>query len=291
MATLMKPERIQEELSLDELILPASIERVISYELLESARAGRAVRHMLALTGAGGLGKTSLGLAIAKEIDASGVILVSAKPDRKEVDWIMANIEDGMLLLLDELHAYSNQTWLLDTLEGARGIGRNVSFTAFGATTNRGQLPQTVFSRFPIRLDISYNDEELGRIADQVASRFDITLDERGRKILLQAAVGNPRTMRNILGFWSAGPENAVEMAQLTVDGLDESALEMLAYLSEHNRPIGRAALARILGAPGGLNDVEAVLIRRRYIKPTPSGLVIEHAGQKRLKIRAEKGI
>lgn len=291
MATLIKPERLAEELSLDELILPAGIEEVITFELTASAREKRPPRHMLALTGAGGLGKTSLGLAIAKEIDATGVILVSAKPDRKEVDWIMSTIDDDMVLILDELHSFANQTWLLDTLEGARGIGRSVRFTAFGATTNRGQLPQTVFSRFPIRLDIAYTDEELGRIADQIASRFDIVLDERGRDILLKAAVGNPRTMRNILGFWAAGPEKAVQMAQLTVDGLDDSALKMLAYLVEHQRPIGRKTLAGILNAPGGLNDVEAVLIRRKYIKPTPSGLVAEAAGAKRMRIRAEKGI
>lgn len=291
MATLITPERLAEELSLDELILPAGIEEVITFEMTASAQERRPPRHMLALTGAGGLGKTSLGLAIAKEISAAGVILVSAKPDRKEVDWILAHIEDDMLLLLDEIHSYANQTWLLDTLEGARGIGRSVRFTAFGATTNRGQLPQTVFSRFPIRLDIAYTDEELGRIADQVASRFGITLDTHGREVLLRAAVGNPRTMRNILGFWAAGPEKAVEMAQLTRDGLDDSALQMLAYLIDHGRPIGRQALARILGAPGGLNDVEAVLIRRRYIKPTPSGLVADHAGVKRMRIRAEKGI
>jgi Holliday junction resolvasome RuvABC ATP-dependent DNA helicase subunit len=290
-ATVTKPERLASELSLDDLILPANIERVVTFELMRSAREEQLPRHMLALTGAGGLGKTSLGLAIAKEVGCTGVIIVPSKPVRAEVDWIMANLDDGMMLLLDELHSYANQTWLLDTLEGARGIGRSIEFFAFGATTNRGALPQTVFSRFPVRLDISYSDEELARIADQVASRFGITLDNHGREVLLRAAVGNPRTMRNILGFWDAGPEQAVEMAQLTRDGLDESALRMLEYMAEHARPIGRATLARVLEAPGGLADVEAVLIRRRYIKPTPSGLVIEHAGAKRVRIRNEKGI
>jgi Holliday junction resolvasome RuvABC ATP-dependent DNA helicase subunit len=247
---------------------------------MRSAKDGKLPRHMLALTGAGGLGKTSLALAVAKEVDCAGVIIVPAKPVRAEVDWIMATIDDGMMLLLDELHSYANQTWLLDTLEGARGIGRSVDFFAFGATTNRGALPQTVFSRFPVRLDISYSDEELARIADQVASRFGITLDNHGREVLLRAAVGNPRTMRNILGFWDAGPEEAVQMAQLTRDGLDDvGAARCWSTWPSTQRPIGRATLARVLEAPGGLADVEAVLIRRRYIKPTPSGLVIEHAG------------
>src|SRR5690349_18338961 len=132
MATLIKPERLASELSLDELILPANIERVVSYELLQSAEKGRLPRHMLALTGAGGLGKTSLGLGIAREVGCTGVILVPSKPVRAEVDWIMATIDDGMMLLLDEIHSYGKQTWLLDTLEGARGIGRNVEFFAFG---------------------------------------------------------------------------------------------------------------------------------------------------------------
>lgn len=246
---------------------------------------------MLAMTGAGGLGKTSLGFAIAKEIDADGVILVPSKPVRAEVDWIVANIDDNYVLLLDEIHSYANQTWLLDMLEGARGLGRSIEFMAFGATTNRGELPQTIKSRFPVQLPIQYSDEELRRIADQIASRFEVTLDDHSREVLLRAAVGNPRTMRTILGFWDAGPEQAVEMAQLTKDGLDGEALKMLEYLAEHQRPIGRAALARILEAPGGIDDVAAVLVRRRYIKPTPAGLVIVHAGQERLRFRRTKGI
>jgi Holliday junction resolvasome RuvABC ATP-dependent DNA helicase subunit len=195
------------------------------------------------------------------------------------------------MVVTHNCHSYAKQTWLLDLLEGARSLGRQVDFTAYGATTNRGQLPQTIMSRFPIRLDINYNDEELSRIADQIASRFEIVLDEDGRGVLLRAAVGNPRTMRNILGFWDAGPREAVHMAQLTVDGLDGSALAMLEYLSDHGRPVGRATLARVLEAPGGIQDVESILIRRRYVAPTPSGLTITHAGNKRIKIRADKGI
>ena len=109
-------------------------------------------------------------------------------------------------------------------------------------------------------------------------------------KILLNAAVGNPRTMRNILGFWLAGPEEAVKMAQLTVDGLDAAALKMLGYLHEHGKPVGRATLARILEAPGGIQDTESTLIRRRYVAPTPSGLSITAAGIKRVRLRLEHG-
>jgi Holliday junction resolvasome RuvABC ATP-dependent DNA helicase subunit len=97
--------------------------------------------------------------------------------------------------------------------------------------------------------------------------------------------------MRNILGFWDSGPEDAVRMAQLTVDGLDSSALAMLDYLADHGKAVGRATLARILESPGGIQDVEAVLIRRRYVAPTPSGLTITHAGIKRIRIRTEKGV
>lgn len=291
MPTIITRENLEREFAMDEMILPAKIEDVVSYELAASAKEGRAFRHTLALAGAGGTGKTTLGLAIAKELDVEQVLLVSSKPVRAEVEWILKNIEDNSFLLLDEIHSYGNQTWLLDLLEGARGLGRQVKFTAFGATTNRGQLPQTVVSRFPVRLDISYTDGELAQIADRIATRFEIKLDENGKGVLLRAAVGNPRTMRNILGFWGAGPQEAVRMAQLTVDGLDDSCLAMLNYLAEHGRPVGRSTLARVLEAPGGLDDVEAVLVRRRYIAPTPSGLSITHAGIRRAKIRNEKGV
>jgi Holliday junction resolvasome RuvABC ATP-dependent DNA helicase subunit len=288
--TILNHEALERELSLSELILPPKISRVIEFELVQSARQSRPPRHMLALAGSGGTGKTSIGLAMAKELGYQ-VMLVSAPPVRAEVDGLKNALEDGMVLLLDEIHSYSRQPWLLDLLEGARGLGRQVEFCAFGATTNRGQLPQTIMSRFPIRLDIDYTDEQLLQIADQIASRSKIVLSDEERVILLRASVGNPRTMRNILGFWEAGPAEAVSMAQLTRDGLDSGALAMLAYLHEHDRPIGRDTLSRILEAPGGIQDVESVLTRRRYITPTPSGLTITAAGKKRLRVREEKGI
>lgn len=291
MPTIIKPDFLDQELSLEDMILPSTVDKVVRYELVNSHRRNRPFRHTLALAGMGGTGKTTLGFALAKELNADQVLLVSAKPVRSEVEFILENIEDGTFLLLDEIHSYANQTWLLDLLEGARGLGRRVDFTAFGATTNKGQLPQTIITRFSIRLDINYSDDELARIADQIASRFEIDLDKEGRDILLRASVGNPRTMRNILGFWDQGPNEAVRMAQLTVDGLDQSAIAMLEYLSDHGKPVGRATLARILEAPGGIQDVESVLIRRRYVSPTPSGLSITHAGIKRIRIRAEKGI
>ena len=291
MPTLIKREMLEDELGLEDIVLPETIDDILTYELVTSAKRNRPFRHTLALAGSGGTGKTTLGFALAKALDAEQVLLISAAPVRAEVEWIQANIEDGTFVLADEIHSYGKQTWLLDLLEGARGLGRRVEFTAFGATTNRGQIPQTIMSRFPIRLDINYNDEELARIADQIASRFKITLNEEDRGVLLRASVGNPRTMRNILGFWDKGPTEAVRMAQLTRDGLDGSCLAMLDYLADHGKPVGRATLARILEAPGGIQDVEAVLIRRKYVAPTPSGLSITHAGIKRARIRAEKGV
>lgn len=297
MPAILEPELLSQEYSLNDLILPADVADIINYELQESERQGRMFRNTLALTGSGGLGKTSLGLAIGRQIGASKVIMVTAKPDRKEQDRILDSLEDGSLLLLDEIHDYAKQTWLLDTIYGARGLtrdGKRIEFTVFAATTNKGQLPQTVVSRFPIKLHLRYTSEEFQQIVHKLAERFgvDLSVDIEGMKTLLRASNGNPRTCETILGFWGIGdPDEAVRMAQLSPDGLTHDALEMLEYLDEHRRAFGRLTLAKALNAPGGIDDIEAVLVRRKYIVPTPQGLEITRNGVVRVRTWRTEGV
>lgn len=291
MISVTNRESLAREIGFDGLVVPEKIQRVLNYEIHASQQSGRAHRHCIALAGRGGTGKTSIGLALARSIDAEQMILVPSAPTRKEVEFICATIDDGTFLLLDEIHSYARQTWLLDLLEGARGLGRQVSFTAFGATTNKGQVPQTLLSRFPIRLDIDYTDDELERIAVAIAARYNITLSPDDMTVLLRASVGNPRTMRTILGFWGAGgPEDAVELAMLTTDGLDNDAIRVLEYLSEHKRSIGRDMLARVMDAPGGLEDTVSLLTARRYIELKPQGVCISSAGIRRVQINRKTG-
>lgn len=235
---------------------------------------------------------TSLGLAIARQLDMAKVIIVTNRPSKTEVREILSEIEDETMLLLDEIHGYAKQEWLLDVCYGARGLGRKVNFTVFGATTNRGQLPQTVFSRFPIKLFLTYTREEEALIADKVAERFSVTLSMSEKDTLLKAANGNPRTMETILGFWPVGePEKAVEMAQLTPDGLDADCIALLDYLDSKRDAVGRETLSRVLEAPGGIADIETILSRRKLIEPTPRGLKITTRGTKRMRYRRDTGI
>jgi len=98
--------------------------------------------------------------------------------------------------------------------------------------------------------------------------------------------------METILGFWPIGePEKAVEMAQLTPDGLDADCLALLEYLDSKRDPVGRETLSRVLEAPGGIADIETILSRRKLIEPTPRGLKITTRGAKRMKYRRDTGI
>jgi Holliday junction resolvasome RuvABC ATP-dependent DNA helicase subunit len=233
---------------------------------------------------------TALGFAIAKQLRSTNVVLVSNRPDKSELKTIYDSIEEGSMLIADEIHAYAKQSWLLDLLYGARGLAEKVYFTAYGATTNRGALPQTVMGRFPVKLYMKYSLQEEMAIAEKVAERFGVALSPEERRTLLNAAVGNPRCMETVLGFWACGdPAEAVRLAGLSPDGLDQDALAMLTYLGDRRRPIGRATLAKALEAPGGLDDIESVLVRRKYIAPNERGLEITTDGKKRLRILREE--
>lgn len=303
MVTILDSGAIDAEYSLQDLIIPQQVLKPLNFELEESQRKGRPFRNTLALSGTGGSGKTSLNMAIARQIRATRVVLVAAKPSSKEVKEIQeaiidtyANVDEEnpeqpyCVLLLDEIHAYANQPWLLDTTYGARGLirdGRRIQFTVLAGTTNRGQMPQTLFSRFPIKLHLHYTDEEFDLILDRVAERFGVVLDPEGKKVLRRAANGNPRTAETILGFWGLGdPREAVLYAQLQPDGLDHEMLRLLQYLEENRQSrdaIGRSTLARAIEAPGGIDDLEAVLLRRRYIRHLPQGIQITPNGIKRV--------
>lgn len=290
MPTVLDPEALELEYSIHDLVIPYDVWQIIAFQLDACEKGNRPFDNTIILAGMGGAGKTSLCLALARQLGVTRVILVTSKPTTKEIELIKEAIIDGCALVLDEIHAYANQAWLLDLTYGARGLirdGKRVHFTVFAATTNRGALPQTLFSRFPIKLNLRYSQEEIVQILDQVAKRFDVELDDFGRKVLFQAANGNPRTAETVLRFWGCGdPRKAVEMAQLTPDGLDHDCLQLLQYLEEHRlqrKAFGRNTLAKALESPGGIADIEAILVRRKYIMHTPQGIEITANGIKRV--------
>lgn len=287
MPTILDPDALALEYSLNDLVIPDDVYSIIEFEL----ESGRKFRNSIALAGMGGAGKTSLMMAIARQIAATRVVLVASKPTAKEIELIKEAIIDDCVLMLDEVHDYAGQAWLLDTTYGARGLikdGKRVEFTVFAATTNRGAIPQTLMSRFPVKLNLKYSRDEVLRILNQVAGRVGVVLSSEEERILHNASNGNPRTAETILGFWDCGdPHEAVRMSQLTPDGLDHDCIRLLAYLEEHRsqrKAFGRNTLAKALESPGGIADIEAILIRRKYVIHTPQGLEISANGINRVR-------
>lgn len=285
MLPILTPEHLADVPGLDDLVLPALVEETVTFEL----RKGAGFRHTLALAGRGGTGKTQLGLAIAKELQAEQVIVINTAPTGEKWREIYAAIDEGTFILMDEIHTYGKHPEVLDLGENALGLGRKLdALWIYAATTDRGKVPQPAMSRFPVRLDLTYSPEEINRIADVISARFDIELSDEERKILVKASVGNPRTMRNILGFWAAGPKNAIRMSSLTADGLDPDAIRLLFALAKlrSGATIGEERLAGLLNASssgGGIKDVLAVVVQLGFVEYASTGLAITPAGRHRI--------
>ncbi|MFT7027819.1 MAG: Holliday junction DNA helicase RuvB, partial [Paracoccaceae bacterium] len=157
---------------------------------IESARArGQAMDHTL-FYGPPGLGKTTLGQIVARELGVnfrmtSGPVLAKAG----DLAAILTNLDARDVLFIDEIHRMSPvveevlypamEDFALDLVIGEGPAARTVRidlqpFTLIGATTRLGLLTTPLRDRFgiPTRLEF-YSVEDLVKIVTRAAALMD----------------------------------------------------------------------------------------------------------------------
>jgi Holliday junction DNA helicase RuvB len=205
----LQPRNFSEFLGQDALLEPLKLMMRAAQEREEP------LEHLL-FTGLPGLGKTSLAMAMAAELDAPLKITSGPALGRaKDLVGILSRLERGSLLFIDEIHRLPRDVeeylygamdrfqieWTFDAGVHARLLKLELQpFTMVGATTREAMLTPPFRSRFGHVLRFEpYDDDALGAILQRSARLLGVGLEERACATLARHARGTPRIANRLL--------------------------------------------------------------------------------------------
>jgi holliday junction DNA helicase RuvB len=276
--------------------------------VLESAkRRGRPPDHVL-LSGAPGLGKTSLAVIIAAELGA-GLRITSGPAIERAGDLaaILTTLTDGDVLFIDEIHRIARpaeellyvamEDFRVDVIvgkgPGATAIPLDVApFTLVGATTRAGLLTGPLRDRFGFvgHMDF-YSPAELAQVLARSAGLLGIRLERDGGTEIAGRSRGTPRIANRLLrrvrdyaevradGILTRPVAEAAlrlyDVDELGLDRLDRAVLDALVRRFGGG-PVGISTLAVAVGEePQTVEEVaEPYLVRAGMLARTPRGRV-----------------
>lgn len=167
--------------------------------------------HVL-LSGPPGLGKTTLALIIANEMNWPVIDLIgSTAGNPLALSKRFLALESKTMFFIDEIHALRKpvQEILYPVLEDNRLLYRRGSasaefplppLTILGATTDLGKLAQPFIDRFQLQFELQfYEPDELELLGYNTATKLDLELPEGAMEIVAQRARGTPRWMNSHL--------------------------------------------------------------------------------------------
>lgn len=306
----MKDEENEKTLrpsTFDDFIGQNSIKDNLKVFIEASKIRNSALDHIL-LSGPPGLGKTTLALIIAKELNVN-IRTTSAPVIEKAGDLasILTAIEENDVLFIDEIHRLSPaiEEILYPAMEdryidivigqgvGAKSIKLNLTpFTLIGATTRSGLLTSALRDRFgiPIHLDF-YNDEDLAIIASRSSGILGFNISEDASREIAKRSRRTPRIVNRLVkrvsDFMTVSGRNHIDL-ELTKYALERLNIDEIG-LDDMDRKILMTIIDKYQGGPVGIKTIsvsvgeeidtledyyEPFLVQIGYIKRTPRGRV-----------------
>ncbi|MGI8716474.1 MAG: Holliday junction branch migration DNA helicase RuvB, partial [Lapillicoccus sp.] len=274
--------------------------------VLEAARRrGTPPDHVL-LSGPPGLGKTTLAMIIAAELEQP--IRVTSGPAIQhagDLASILSSLIDGEVLFLDEIHRMARpaeemlylamEDYRVDVVvgkgPGATAISLDLPpFTVVGATTRAGLLPAPLRDRFGFtgHLDF-YATEDLVTILVRSARLLGVEAEMTGIEEIALRSRGTPRIanrlLRRVRDWAQVHGRGVVDLDAARValalfdvderglDRLDRAVLEALCRRFGGG-PVGLGTLAVAVGEESDTVETvaEPFLVREGLIQRTPRG-------------------
>ena len=290
-------------------------------EQLELVLAGADARgqppdHVL-LSGAPGLGKTTLAMIIAAERGV-GLRITSGPAVERAGDLAstLLDLEAGEVLFIDEIHRMARpaeellylamEDFRVDVVvgkgPGARSVPMQLQpFTLVGATTRAGLLTNPLRDRFGFTGHLEfYAADELAEILARAAARLGVPVEADAAAEIAGRSRGTPRVALRLLrrvrdwadargsGHVDLGAARAAlalfDVDELGLDRLDRAVLEALVRRFSGG-PVGLSTLAiAVAEEPETVEEVaEPFLVRAGLIARTPRGRVATAAGFRHL--------
>ena len=269
-----------------------------------SKKRAEALDHVL-FYGPPGLGKTTLALIIAKEMNAN--IKVTAAPmieKSGDLAAILTNLEEGDILFIDEIHRlspaveeilYSSmEDYRIDIIIGSGPAAQTVKidlprFTLIGATTRAGMLSNPLRDRFGMSFRMQfYTPQELARIIKQASLKLNKEIIQEASIEIAKRSRGTPRIalrlLRRVRDFADVADEINIDHSRtkyaldelgINKHGFDEMDIKLLKLLvSAKGRAMGLSTIAAALSEDGGtVEDVlEPYLLANGYLERTAKG-------------------
>ncbi|MBB5749111.1 Holliday junction DNA helicase RuvB [Micrococcus sp. TA1] len=303
--------------NLDDFVGQHRVRRQLSLVLEAARMRGRSADHVL-LSGPPGLGKTTLAMIIAAEMNAP--LRISSGPAIQhagDLAAILSSLTEGEVLFLDEIHRMSRpaEEMLYMAMEdfrvdivvgkgaGATSIPLEIPpFTLVGATTRAGLLPGPLRDRFGFTGHLEfYSTEELELVLRRSALLLDMKVNSAGFTQIASRSRGTPRIANRLLRRvrdWAlvGGLEQvdaraasaALDMYEVDAMGLDRLDRSVLTALCTKfgGGPVGLSTLAIAVGEETETVETvaEPFLVREGLLGRTPRGRIAmpaawEHLG------------